>query len=49
MLFPANFNFKAPVIDVVKLVDRHGVHPVELTGVAPPPPNRVFSTGCQTN
>ena len=29
MLFPANFNFKAAVIDVAKLVDRHGVHPVE--------------------
>ena len=27
MLFPANFNFKAAVIDVAKLVDRHGVHP----------------------
>ena len=34
MLFPANFNFKAAAIDVAKLVDRHGVHPVELTGVA---------------
>jgi hypothetical protein len=34
MLFPANFNFKAAVIDVAKLVDRHGVNPVELTGVA---------------
>jgi hypothetical protein len=34
MLFPANFSFKAAVIDVAKLVDRHGVHPVELTGVA---------------
>ena len=34
MLFPANFNFKAAVIDVAKLVDRHGVHPAELTGLA---------------
>ena len=34
MLFPANFNFKAVVVDVAKLVDRHGVHPMELTGVA---------------
>jgi hypothetical protein len=34
MLFPANFSFKAAVKDVAKLVDRHGVHPAELTGVA---------------
>jgi hypothetical protein len=34
MLFPANFNFKAAVIEVAKPVDRHGVHPVELTNVA---------------
>ena len=34
MRFPANSNFKAAVIDVAKLVDRHGVHPVESTGVA---------------
>jgi hypothetical protein len=34
MLFPANFNFKAAVVDVAKLVDHHSVHPVELTGVA---------------
>lgn len=34
MPFSANFNFRAAVIDVAKLVDRHGVHPVELTGVA---------------
>ena len=46
MRFPANFNFKAAVIDVAKLVDRHGVHPVELTALQPPPPNRVFSADC---
>ena len=46
MLFPANFNFKAAVIDVAKLVDRHGVHPVELTGVAASAVEPGFSADC---
>jgi hypothetical protein len=44
MLFPANFNFKAAVIDVAKLVDHHGVHPAELTGVAAPAAEPGFSS-----
>jgi hypothetical protein len=46
MLFPANFNFKAAAIDVAKLVDRHGVHPVELTCVAASTVEPGFSADC---
>jgi hypothetical protein len=48
--FPANFNFKAAVIEVAKLVDRYGVHPVEMIGVAVSAAEPVFlQTARQTD
>lgn len=47
MLFPANFNFKAGVIDVAKLVDRPWCAPSGIEpALQPPLPNRVFSADC---
>jgi hypothetical protein len=44
MLFPANFNFKAAVIDVAKLVDRPWCAPSGIEpALQPPLPNRLFS------
>jgi hypothetical protein len=49
MLFSANFNFDAASINVAKLVDRHGVRPMEVTGIAASAAKPVSSADCLTN
>jgi len=49
MLFSANFNFDAAAINVAKLVDRHGVRPMEVTGIAASAAKPVSSADCLTN
>jgi hypothetical protein len=46
MLFPASFDFEGAVTDVAELVEAHGMHPMELTGVAASAAELFFSAAC---